>query len=188
MAKGTGDPCPLKKGIERGRARNELGDLLATWLTDNAEAIGVQYLIWDRTSWSVNKRGGTKLYTGSHPHNEHIHVEITEEAGRKETPFFSNPESYLPAWRVAAPWPEHDPDLNLDDDPDVPESIMENLMAEDYDDAPSSGSVSAFTASNARLETKMTEDPWTPDPYEVVNVREGANAYWVTLIFAPSCS
>ena len=56
-------------------------------------------------------------------------------------------------------------------------------MAEDYDDAPSSGTVSAFTASNARLETKMTEDPWTPDPYEVVNVREGANAYWVTLIF-----
>ena len=56
-------------------------------------------------------------------------------------------------------------------------------MAEDYDDAPSSGSVSAFTASNARLETKMTEEPWTPDPYEVVNVREGANAYWVTLIF-----
>ena len=94
-----------------GRARNELGDLLAMWLTDNAEAIGVQYLIWDRTSWSVNKRGGTKLYTGSHPHNEHIHVEITEEAGRKETPFFTadDPTVYLPAGRSSAPWPEHDP-------------------------------------------------------------------------------
>ena len=101
--------CPLRQGSTScGRARNELGDLLATWLTDNAEAIGVQYLIWDRTSWSVNKRGGTKLYTGSHPHNEHIHVEITEEAGRKETPFFSDP--VVPAGvALFGLWPEHDP-------------------------------------------------------------------------------
>ena len=133
----------------------------------------------------MNKRGGTKLYTGSHPHNEHIHVEITEEAGRKETPFFSDMLAYLPAWRNAAGWPEHDPDLNLDDDPDVPASIMADLMTEDYDDAPSSGTVSAFTASNARLERveiRAGSYEWD-ETYWGVNVREGANAYWVTLIF-----
>ena len=58
-------------------------------------------------------------------------------------------------------------------------------MAEDYDDAPSSGSVSAFTAANARLERvelRAGSYEWD-ETYWGVNVREGANAYWVTLIF-----
>jgi len=70
-----------------GRADNAKGDQLANWLVEHAEEIGVQAIIWDRTTWRPGR--GDSCYSGTHPHNDHIHVELTREAASKDTPFFS---------------------------------------------------------------------------------------------------
>lgn len=72
-----------------GVADNAKGDRIANWLVDNAAAIGIQYVIWDRGSFRGNRQPQSKCYTGSHPHNDHIHVELTWAAARSETPFFT---------------------------------------------------------------------------------------------------
>ena len=71
-------------------ADNDLGDPIANWLVQNAEAIGVQYIVWDKMQWSGRKDPGQKLstYGGSHPHQDHIHMELTLAGSRMETPFF----------------------------------------------------------------------------------------------------
>lgn len=75
--------------ITNGTANNAKGDIIANWLIDNAENVGIQYLIWDRTSWKAAGSPSQKCYTGTHPHNNHIHVELTWKASRKQTPFFT---------------------------------------------------------------------------------------------------
>jgi len=71
-----------------GRADNAAGDRLANWLISNAEYIGVQYIIWDRTKWhpTLNRTGA--CYGGSHDHANHIHVELTWAAANQTSPFF----------------------------------------------------------------------------------------------------
>ena len=92
-----------------GAARNDLGDRLAMWLAENAEAIGVEFLIYDRTKWS--RRYGWRPYTGAHPHNEHVHIELTRLAAATKNPggtlqnFYSNPLDYAPRAEVLAPLP-----------------------------------------------------------------------------------
>ena len=44
----------------------------------NAQTIGVQLIIWNRVVWRANG-SNEKGYGGPHPHNDHIHVEITNE-------------------------------------------------------------------------------------------------------------
>jgi hypothetical protein len=75
--------------MRNGTANNAKGDIIANWLIDNAKEIGVQYLIWDRSSWKASGSPAQKCYTGTHPHNDHIHVELTWKAARKQTPFFT---------------------------------------------------------------------------------------------------
>ncbi len=75
--------------MTNGSANNAKGDIIANWLIDNAKEIGVQYIIWDRTSWKASGSPAQKCYTGTHPHNDHLHVELTWKAARKQTPFFS---------------------------------------------------------------------------------------------------
>ena len=65
------------------------GDEVANWLVMNAQQIGVQLIIWDRTVWRADG-SNTKRYGGPHPHNDHVHVEINEEAAAQRTPFFTN--------------------------------------------------------------------------------------------------
>lgn len=75
-----------------GAADNARGDVIAHWLMANAEHIGVQMIIWDRTVWRAN--GGApraRCYTGTHPHNDHIHIELTRAGAQKQTPFFRSP-------------------------------------------------------------------------------------------------
>jgi hypothetical protein len=76
---------PTRSG---GAADNSKGDQVAAWFAANAETIGVQAIIWDRTYWRLNG-SAPRCYTGSHPHNDHVHVELTAEAGRMRTPFFN---------------------------------------------------------------------------------------------------
>ena len=74
---------------DRGSADNDKGDPIANWLIENAETIGIQYIVWDRRSWGAH-RSGSKLrdYGGSHAHHDHLHIELTTAAARKQTPFF----------------------------------------------------------------------------------------------------
>jgi hypothetical protein len=67
-------------------ADNTKGDRVAEFLIRNAEAIGVQFIIWDRSKWTPGQ--DAMPYGGQHPHNDHLHVELTEEAGAMRTPFF----------------------------------------------------------------------------------------------------
>lgn len=71
-------------------ADNEMGDPLANWLIVNAERIGIQQIIWDRWLWRAEDPPGEKdrAYTGEHPHNDHIHLELSVEAADLGTAFF----------------------------------------------------------------------------------------------------
>lgn len=71
-------------------ADNEMGDPIANWFIENAERIGVQQIIWDRWLWRAEDAPGEKdrAYTGEHPHNDHVHVELSVEAADLGTPFF----------------------------------------------------------------------------------------------------
>jgi hypothetical protein len=65
------------------------GDAVANWMVLNASKIGVQLVIWNHTVWRANGRNAS-AYGGPHPHDDHIHVEITNEAARMETPWFAD--------------------------------------------------------------------------------------------------
>lgn len=46
----------------------------------------VKYLIFHGKIWSVNN--GEHRYTGSNPHNKHLHISIKETAGNDKSPWF----------------------------------------------------------------------------------------------------
>jgi hypothetical protein len=76
----------------RGRANSAVGDPIANWLVQNAAAIGIQYIIWNRVSWGGNRRPPKeRRYTGPVPHIDHIHAELTLDAAARRTPWFRTP-------------------------------------------------------------------------------------------------
>jgi hypothetical protein len=87
---GTGRALDVFIPMASGQADNTKGDEVANWLIVNAQSIGVQYIIWDRSDWSGD-HGGDKMgrYTGPVPHTDHIHVEVTHAAANKQTPWFT---------------------------------------------------------------------------------------------------
>lgn len=85
---GTGRAIDVFVPKVEGRANNRKGDEIANWLVANAGSIGVQLVIWDRTVWQANGKND-KPYSGPHPHDDHIHVELTEEAAAMSTPWFT---------------------------------------------------------------------------------------------------
>lgn len=62
-------------------ADNDLGDPIGNWLVANAEAIGIQFIIWDLYTWMAEREPGSKGkdYGGSHPHDDHLHIELAED-------------------------------------------------------------------------------------------------------------
>ena len=76
-------------GSGAAAADNGLGDPIGNWLVENAETIGISYVIWDQASWGAH-RGGDKhrSYGGAHPHNNHLHVELTWAAASQSTEWF----------------------------------------------------------------------------------------------------
>ena len=46
----------------------------------------VKYLIFNGKIWSI--KNGNKEYTGSNPHNKHLHISIKEECGNDTSPWF----------------------------------------------------------------------------------------------------
>lgn len=73
-----------------GQANAAAGDRIANWLVENAQSIGVQYVIWNRVRWSGSSAAGRKVadYGGPNPHVDHIHAEINLDAAAKRTPWF----------------------------------------------------------------------------------------------------
>lgn len=84
---GTGRALDLMIPKRGGRADSTRGDVVANFLVTNATKIGVQLIIWNRTIWRANGTNAGR-YGGPHPHDDHIHVEITNEAARRGTPWF----------------------------------------------------------------------------------------------------
>jgi hypothetical protein len=78
--------------VAGGEADNELGDPVGNWLIENAQMLGVQYVIWDGWQWRSNLEPGAKdgLYGGSNPHCDHLHVEVTANP-----PELTDPESQV---------------------------------------------------------------------------------------------
>jgi hypothetical protein len=85
---GTGRALDVFIPKVSGGADNTRGDEVANWLVTNSERIGVQMVIWDRTVWMANGKND-KAYSGPHPHDDHIHVELTEEAAALKTAWFT---------------------------------------------------------------------------------------------------
>lgn len=77
-----------------GEADNDLGDPLANWLIKNAEHIGIQFVIWDKTSWGPHRTPGDRArpYTGGSPHTDHLHIELSVDAAARRTAFFQRPQ------------------------------------------------------------------------------------------------
>lgn len=117
-----------------GQANNTKGDAVANWLVTNAARIGVQMIIWDRTVWMANGQND-KAYTGPHPHDDHLHVELTIPAASMQTPWFSDPQggdaapmdpepvddgadASMPEPDASTPDLDTDSDLDPDPDPD----------------------------------------------------------------------
>jgi hypothetical protein len=75
---GTGRALDIFIPRASGSADNTKGDVVASYLVSNAAALGIQLVIWDRTRWMVGR--GEAAYTGPHPHDDHIHAELTDEA------------------------------------------------------------------------------------------------------------
>ncbi len=96
-----------------GGARNALGDEIGNWLIKHSKEIGVQYIIWDRTQYKSYASGRKDSYYGGvSPHYDHLHVELTNKAARRNTSWFTN-ERYKTAPRLSARFaagtiPNHD--------------------------------------------------------------------------------
>lgn len=87
----TGRALDIHIPLHGGEADNDLGDPVAAWLVEHAEEVGIQYLIWDRWTWSASRSAGSKdrAYGGAHPHHDHLHVELSVDGGAMRTPWFS---------------------------------------------------------------------------------------------------
>ncbi len=94
---GTGRALDIFVPLDGGQADNDLGDPVAHWLIANAEAIGIQLIIWDRSIWSGGRRSNKfRSYGGSHPHHDHLHIELNAAGANKRTPFFNGGGSAPP--------------------------------------------------------------------------------------------
>ncbi len=75
-----------------GTANSAVGDPIANYLVQNAEKIGVQYIIWNRNSWNASRSAPNKLraYGGPNPHTDHVHVELTPAGAQRMTEWFGD--------------------------------------------------------------------------------------------------
>lgn len=86
---GTGRALDIMIPMIGKEANSAIGDPIANWLVSNAQNIGIQYMIWNRTSWNGSKRANKlKPYTGPVPHTDHIHMELNKDGADGITPWF----------------------------------------------------------------------------------------------------
>jgi hypothetical protein len=89
---GTGRALDVYIPLIGGQADNTVGDAVANWLVANAASLGVQLVIWDRSSWNASRGAGAKLrsYGGPHPHHDHLHIELNTDGAARRTAWFRN--------------------------------------------------------------------------------------------------
>jgi hypothetical protein len=106
-----------------GAADNDAGDPIGEWLIENAEYIGIQYIIWDWWQWTGNRSGRKdREYCGMessrcHPHHNHLHVELTPDGAARRTGWFRD--------RCAASACDGEPE----DETDEPEACVAEPVA-----------------------------------------------------------
>jgi hypothetical protein len=92
---GTGRALDVHIPTIGGDADNDAGDPIANWLVENAEYLGIQRVIWDRTMWSAYPPPYARVepydWEGTSPHYDHLHVELSVEASAEGTAFFEGP-------------------------------------------------------------------------------------------------
>lgn len=86
---GTGRALDIMIPTVGGRADTAVGDLIANWLVANAQAIGIQYVLWNGMQWSPSHNPKFRRYTAANQHVDHIHTELTIAGSLRQTPFFN---------------------------------------------------------------------------------------------------
>jgi peptidoglycan hydrolase-like protein with peptidoglycan-binding domain len=67
-----------------GKAHSEGHDLFKI-LAQNADKLGLQAIIWDRKIFSARTPSG-RVYTGTNPHVDHLHIEMNRHFADTLTP------------------------------------------------------------------------------------------------------
>ena len=94
---GTGRAIDVFIALDGGQADNDKGDPIGNWLVEHATEIGIQYIVWDRTQWKGYTSGAKDSYYGGvHPHHDHLHIELTQEAARRSTSWFKQKKFKVP--------------------------------------------------------------------------------------------
>jgi hypothetical protein len=66
---------------------SEYGTLLAEQLRLHSGELGIQCIIWNRRIWSAAyPDAGWRAYSGTNPHLDHIHLELSRAAAQELTP------------------------------------------------------------------------------------------------------
>jgi hypothetical protein len=88
----TGRALDIMLPTIAGEADNDIGDPIGNWLIENAEVIGIQYIIWDLYTWNASRDVGAKgkNYGGAHPHDDHLHIELSVEMSGKTDNWFED--------------------------------------------------------------------------------------------------
>lgn len=78
-----GRALDYKMPMENGRG-SAIGREIVFRIGAHGAALGLQTAIYDRTIWSAKSPEG-RPYTGASPHHDHLHIELTRQAGRSMT-------------------------------------------------------------------------------------------------------
>jgi len=69
--------------LRAGADRHARGAAIASWLVRHAERLGLQYVLFAGYEWSASGSGAAwERYTGSDPHDDHVHAEAGPDARR----------------------------------------------------------------------------------------------------------
>lgn len=93
----SGRAIDLFVPLSGGQADNDLGDPIANYLVENAEKLGIEFIVWDRTSWGAHRSAPKhRAYTGPHPHHDHLHIEVAPRVASGNGPALDqSPRGYL---------------------------------------------------------------------------------------------
>lgn len=80
---GEGRAVDFGLPVVNGRG-HPLGREIVDRIGPHGARLGVQAIVFDRTIWSAVSPDGRR-YDGAHPHYDHLHIELTREAGRSMT-------------------------------------------------------------------------------------------------------
>jgi uncharacterized protein YcbK (DUF882 family) len=85
---GEGRSIDLHARVDRP-AEKAQADAYVAWMQSNAVELQVAYLIWNHNQWSWARRAeGWRPYTLANKHIDHIHVDLSWEGARNQSPLF----------------------------------------------------------------------------------------------------